>query len=100
MFKEEDPRKRNVRVCVRVSNLRPIYGSLPHGQGRTTQGGGHLTGYRWQQQTDRDTGDINALINNYPNNDTRYIRVGGKGTGWEETGLEDIRENGKMRRGF
>lgn len=34
--------------------------------------------------TDRDGGDINMLINNYPNNDTRYTRVGGRGTEGQE----------------
>ncbi len=29
----------------------PMYSSLPCGQGRAAQGGGHLTGHRWQQQT-------------------------------------------------
>ena len=65
----------------------PMYGSLPRGQGRTAQGGRHLTGYRWQQQTDRDIGDINTLINNYLNNDTGHT-----GGGLEEAAAvrEDI----------
>lgn len=73
----------------------PCSFSFPHGQDRTAQGGGHLTGHRWHQQTDRDGGDINTLINNYLNNDTRYTRVGRRGdrrTGREkETGREDMR---------
>lgn len=52
----------------------PMYGSLPHGQGTAAQGGRHLTGYRWQRQTNRDVGDINTLINNYLNNDTGPTR--------------------------
>lgn len=47
---------------------------LPHGQGRSAQGGGHLAGHRWQQQTDTDGGGINTLINNYLNNDTGVCR--------------------------
>lgn len=62
----------------------PCYGSLPHGQDRTAQGGGHLTGHRWHQQTDRDGGDINTLINNYLNNDTRCTGVGGRETEGQE----------------
>lgn len=55
----------------------PMYGCLSLGQGRTAQGVGHLTGHRWYRQTDRDSGDINTLINNYLNNDTGYTGVGG-----------------------
>lgn len=66
----------------------PVYGSLPHGQDRTAQGGGHLTGHRWHQQTDRDGGDINILINNYLNNDTVYRSR-------REGGQEGIRRPGE-----
>lgn len=72
-----------------------MYGSFPHGQDRTAQGGGHLTGHRWHQQTDRDGGDINTLINNYLNNDTRQEGQDRDGRGDREGGREDSRKMGR-----
>lgn len=71
------------------------------GQGITAQGGGHLTGHRWQRQTDRGGGDINTLINNYLYNDTGYSGVDGRGNcrtgGEKETGGGGREENGQRR---
>nr|XP_010767630.1 PREDICTED: serine-rich coiled-coil domain-containing protein 1-like [Notothenia coriiceps] len=56
---------------------------------RAGQSGAGRRAPNWAQMaaTDRDGGDINTLINNYPNNDTRYTGVGGRGTeGQEERG--------------
>lgn len=71
-----------------------MYGFLPRGQGITAQGGGHLTGHRWPRQTDRDGGDINTLINNYLNNDTRYTGMGWRGLKGQEMemGRDDIKK--------
>lgn len=70
---KKEEQKERARVFVWEALIcAPMYGSLPYGQGRMAQGGGHLTEYRWQRQTDRDIGDINTLINNYLNNDTGY----------------------------
>lgn len=81
ILRKKNKESESVHVFVWESMIcAPLYGCLPHGQGITTQGGGHLTGRRWQRQTDRDGGVINTLINNYLNNDTRYTGVSGRGT--------------------
>ena len=97
---ERRPEEEGVYVYAFVSEsliCAPMYGSLPRGQGRTAQGGRHLTGYRWQRQTDRDIGDINTLINNYLNNDTGH--TGGEGGGCGREGGHRGR-NRKMRTRF
>lgn len=107
--KEEQRQRECACVCVGVSDLCPHVWLSPPGQGITAQGGGHLTGHRWQRQTDRGGGDINTLINNYLYNDTGYSGVdgrgncrtggeketGGGGGGREENGLEDLRRPGE-----
>lgn len=66
-----------VCFCVGVSDLCPhVWLSPP----RAGQSGTGRRAPNWAQMaaTDRDGGDINTLINNYPNNDTGYTGVGGK----------------------
>ena len=64
-------------LCGKLRSVPPCMAFSPHGQDVAAQEGGHLTGHRWQRQTDREGGDINTLINNYLNNDNGYTRVGG-----------------------
>lgn len=99
--KEEQRQRECACVCVGVSDLCPHVWLSPPGQGITAQGGGHLTGHRWQRQTDRGGGDINTLINNYLYNDTGYSGVDGWGNcrtgGEKETGGGGREENGQRR---
>lgn len=74
-----------------------MYGFIfPHRQDIAAQGGRHLTGHRWQQQTARDGSDINTLINNYLNNDSGYTGVGRRRD--RRRGGEKEKENGKDRK--
>lgn len=70
----------------------PMYGSLPP---RAGQSGAGRRAPNWAQMaaTDRDGGDINTLINNYPNNDTLYTSGGGRG-GQKERGRQSARKSG------
>lgn len=100
--KEEQRNRECVCVCVAVSDPCPHVWLSPL---RAGQNGTGRRAPNWAQMaaTDRDGGDINTLINNYPNNDTGYTGVGGRRTegqeGEKETGREDVRKRGKMRRG-
>lgn len=95
--KKEQRKRECACVCVGVSDLCPhVWLSPP----RAGQNGTGRRAPNWAQMaaTDRDGGGINTLINNFLNNDTRYTRVGGRGTeGQEGRRRLRVRTQGKQK---